>query len=85
MQGIVHRDIKPENVLTASDGTVRLADFGLALDTTQETPRACVGTLDYMAPEVTNPASFFKTLQVTLHASLNGARGDSAMLLYLRH
>ena len=51
MQGIIHRDIKPENLLIAADGSVRLADFGLAIDTSQETPKARVGTLDYFAPE----------------------------------
>ena len=51
LQGIIHRDIKPENLLMAADGSVRLADFGLAIDTSQETPKARVGTLDYFAPE----------------------------------
>jgi serine/threonine protein kinase len=63
-QGILHRDIKPENVLLAASGDVRLADFGLALDLASEQPRSCVGTLDYMPPEVeSNPLS--ATLQST--------------------
>ena len=52
VQGILHRDIKPENLLLTASGELRLCDFGLALDLNCETPHSCVGTLDYMPPEV---------------------------------
>lgn len=50
-QGVMHRDIKPENVLLTASGA-KLADFGLAIDTSKELPLSRVGTLDYLAPEV---------------------------------
>ncbi|HLY50679.1 MAG TPA: protein kinase [Solirubrobacteraceae bacterium] len=52
--GILHRDIKPANVMVASDGTVKVLDFGIArrLDATTITQAASVvGTAAYMAPE----------------------------------
>lgn len=52
MQGIMHRDIKPENLLLSEEYEVKLADFGLAIDTDAQAPLSRVGTLDYMAPEV---------------------------------
>lgn len=53
--GLVHRDIKPENVLIATDGRVKLADFGLAravTEVTSTTTGTVLGTVAYLAPEL---------------------------------
>lgn len=52
-QGVIHRDIKGANLLTNKDGTVKLADFGVASTaTTGMNDAAVVGSPYWMAPEI---------------------------------
>lgn len=50
-KGVYHRDIKPENILIASDGSVRLADWGLST-ASKQCSEFGVGSERYMAPEL---------------------------------
>ncbi len=52
--GVVHRDLKPANILRASDGTPKIADFGIASavgETRLTAVGTVLGTLRYLSPE----------------------------------
>jgi serine/threonine protein kinase len=59
-EGIIHRDIKPSNIMVDRKGRVKVADFGLAKVTAQETggftkTNTALGTPDFIAPEALMP------------------------------
>ncbi|MET9671951.1 serine/threonine-protein kinase [Streptomyces sp. NPDC006482] len=97
-QGVVHRDIKPGNLLVDAEGTVKLADFGIArfvddpsgaLTTTGQ----IVGTGLYLAPEralgqSASSASDVYSLGCVLYQLLTGNppfRADTATALLYQH
>ncbi|MEO5561456.1 MAG: serine/threonine-protein kinase, partial [Dokdonella sp.] len=56
-RGVVHRDIKPGNLMISSRGSVKIADFGIALSNQDlskklTTTGEFVGTPGYLSPEV---------------------------------
>ncbi|XP_065880666.1 mitogen-activated protein kinase kinase kinase 1 [Euphorbia lathyris] len=53
-RNVIHRDIKCANILVDADGSVKLADFGLAKATKLNDVKSCKGTAFWMAPEVVN-------------------------------
>ncbi|MHC5080619.1 MAG: bifunctional serine/threonine-protein kinase/formylglycine-generating enzyme family protein, partial [Planctomycetota bacterium] len=57
---MIHRDIKPDNLLMNSDGDVKVTDFGLAKDLTDQSgitmSQQALGTPHYMSPEQASDA-----------------------------
>ncbi|WP_306321027.1 MULTISPECIES: serine/threonine-protein kinase [unclassified Streptomyces] len=78
--GVLHRDVKPGNVLIASNGQVKLTDFGIAQvegDSTITRTGEIVGSVDYLAPERVRgnepgPASDLWALGATLYTAVEG-------------
>lgn len=52
-RGVIHRDIKPQNILLLQNGTIKVADFGIAAfeNEINETKGQAIGSLNYIAPE----------------------------------
>ena len=52
-RGIIHRDIKPQNIMLLRDGTLKVADFGIAAleNEVHENNGQTIGSIHYIAPE----------------------------------
>ncbi len=54
-RGIIHLDIKPQNIMLPKDGTVKIADFGIAQMEETASPSGsteeAVGSIHYISPE----------------------------------
>ena len=94
--GIIHRDIKSQNVLIKDDGTVKLADFGIAIlnNAMQLTSRGSVlGSVHYLAPELAKGGnatmqSDIYSLGIVFYELLTGDvpfKADSPIQVALQH
>lgn len=98
LRGIYHRDIKPDNIMFREDGTVVLADFGIArvLESKKNLTKsgASMGSVLYMSPEQARGSkdvdgrSDIYSLGVVLFEMLTGEvpyREDSQIKTALQH
>ncbi|XP_040378979.1 mitogen-activated protein kinase kinase kinase 1-like [Oryza brachyantha] len=61
-RNIVHRDVKCANILVHANGSVKLADFGLAKEIGKFTAlKSCQGSVYWMAPEVVSHKKTYGT------------------------
>ena len=94
-RGIVHRDIKPHNIMVLKNGSVKVADFGIAQVTNQSSTmtKEALGSVHYISPEqakggrVDNRSDIY-SLGVVMYEMIAGRvpyDGDSPVSVAIQH
>lgn len=93
---IIHRDIKPQNIMLLRDGTLKVADFGIAHIANSQTDRAkgeAIGSVHYVSPEqakgsdIDNRADLY-SFGVVMYEMLTGRlpfEGETPVEVALQH
>lgn len=94
-RGIIHRDIKPQNIMVLRDGSVKVADFGIAClaDSAQTLTQEALGSVHYISPEQArgdrpDARSDIYSSGVMLYEMLTGRlpfEGESAVSVAIQH
>ena len=94
-RGIIHRDVKPQNIMVLRDGSVKVADFGIATiaDAQKTVTKEALGSVHYISPEqakgspVDERSDLYST-GVVLYEMLTGRlpyEGDSPVAVAIQH
>ena len=94
-RGIIHRDIKPQNIMLLRDGSIKVADFGIASleNELQESSGQAIGSIHYIAPEqargeLPDARSDIYSLGVVMYEMMTGVvpyAGDTLGEIAVKH
>lgn len=95
-RGIIHRDIKPHNIMVLKDGSVKVADFGIArlINANHSTlTQEALGSVHYISPEQARGShidarSDLYSAGIVLYEMLTGRlpfEGDSPVSVAIQH
>ena len=95
-RGIIHRDIKPQNILVLRDGSIKVADFGIARLTSSAQAtltQEALGSVHYISPEQAKGShidgrSDLYSVGVMLYEMLTGRlpfEGETPVLVAIQH
>lgn len=95
-RGIIHRDIKPHNIMILRDGTLKVADFGIArlvMKKQQSLMQEALGSVHYVSPEQAKGSYIdartdIYSLGVVMYEMLTGRlpfEGDNPITVAMQH